>query len=380
VDWSDIRSRFPAATDRVYVDAAAIGAIPQVATDAAVAAHRLIGEQGILAIEPLLARQAAARASVARLLGAEVEDVAFTGCTSESMNWLAMMAGQSREGSDARDTRDEVLLLADEFPSSTLPWLHHGFRPVWVQPRADSTYPVETILAAVTDRTRAVVTSQVQYRTGARTDVGALSGPLAERGVMHVINATQAAGVIRQDFRGWGASAMAVTPLKWLCSGLGNGILLLSPELRASCRMPVTGWLSQVDPFAMDNTALDPRGDASALEVGGVSIARHWALGAAVDLFLSIGIDAIEARVLSLSGRLADGLRAAGAPVLTPADDRHRSGTVSARRPDAEAWHARAMAAGIVHSPRGPGTLRFSPHLYNTEADIDRVLDAWATL
>jgi len=374
VDWSDIRSRFPAATSRVYVDAAAIGVIPQVATDAAVAAHRLLGEQGILAIEPLLAKQAAARASVAALLGAEVEDVAFTGCTSESMNWLAMMAAQSRAGGD---TRDEVLLLADEFPSSTLPWLHHGFRPIWVQPEADNTYPVGKILDAVTPRTRAVVTSQVQYRTGARVNVGALSGPLAERDVLHIINATQAAGVIAQDFRGWGAAAMAVTPLKWLCSGLGNGILLLSPALRASCRMPVTGWLSQVDPFAMDNTTLDPRGDASALEVGGVSIARHWALGASVDLFRSVGIDAIEARVLALSGRLADGLRAAGAPVLTPIDDRDRAGTVSARRPDAEAWHARAMAAGIVHSPRGADTLRFSPHLYNTEDDIDRVLDAW---
>jgi len=84
--------------------------------------------------------------------------------------------------------------------------------------------------------------------------------------------------------------------------------------------------------------------------------------------------------VLALSGQLAEGLRAQGAPVLTPERDTHRSGIVSAQRPDAERWHAAALAAGIVHSPRGEGTLRFSPHLYNTEDDIKQVLHAWATL
>ncbi len=372
VDWATVRAHFPAADgDVVYADAAAIGAVPAAATRAAIEAHALLGRRGIRAIDDLLERQARARSRAAALLGAEPEDVALTGCTSESMNWLAMMADQDRAG------RDEVLLLADEFPSSTLPWLHRGFRPVWVQPEADHTYPVDKILDAVGPRTRAVVTSQVQYRTGARTDVGALSKPLADRGVMHIINATQAAGVIEQDFRGWGCAALTVTPLKWLCAGLGNGILLLSPELRAACRPPITGWLSQRDPFAMDNRACDPRPEASALELGGTDIARHWALDAAIGSLQEIGLPAIRRRVLALSGALIDGLVEAGAALITPRAEALRAGIVSARRPEAEAWHHRALDAGVVQSLRGVDTVRFSPHLYNTEEDIARILELW---
>ncbi len=377
MDWSALRARFPAAREQVYADAAAIGAVPEEAAEAAAEAHRLLCRLGTLAIEPLLERQTRARQRAAAWLGALPEDLAFTESTRASMNWLAMMAAQEWERPGA-PRRDEVVLLADEFPSSTLPWLHRGFRPIWVQPEPDNTYPPEKILDAVTPRTRAVVTSQVQYRTGARTDVAALCAPLEARGILHVINATQAAGVLAQDFRGWGCAAMTVTPLKWLCAGLGNGMLLLSPSLRAACRMPAIGWLSQADPFAMDNARLDPRPEASALELGGIELSRHWALDASLGLFQQVGRPAIEARVLRLSGLLADGLRALGAPVITPAPDAQRSGTVSACRPDAAAWHERAMAAGIVHSPRGADTLRFSLHFYNDEDDVARILEQWA--
>jgi len=345
--------------------------MPAAAIDAASAAVRDVGVRGVAAIEGLLATQASARARAATLLGGAPRDVAFTESTSASMHWLACMADQDRAG------RDEVVLLADEFPSSTLAWLRAGFRPRWVTPEPGGIYPVEKILDDAGPRTRAVVTSQVQYRTGAVTDVGALGAPLAARGVWHVVNATQAAGVLPQDASTWGCAAICVTGLKWLCAGLGNGILYLAPRIRDEARPPALGWLSMRDPFAMDNSRLDPRDDASVLELGAVGLARHAALDASLSLMMGLGLARVGARARSLAGRRRDGRAARGADVVTPADPARRAGIVTARRAGAAAWHERALARGLVHSLRGADGLRFSLHHYNREDDVDALLSAW---
>ena len=95
------------------------------------------------------------------------------------MNLLALMASQEWEKSRAR--RAQVVLPKDEFPSSKLGWLRQGFEPVWVEPEPDETYPADKILATVGPRTRAVVTSQVQYKTGARCDVETIAGELRKK-------------------------------------------------------------------------------------------------------------------------------------------------------------------------------------------------------
>jgi selenocysteine lyase/cysteine desulfurase len=375
VSWAAARKCYPAVERFTYADNAAVGAIPRQVPEAAHKVLTDMSEEGMSAYLRYKAGLADVRASVARYLGAEPTDVGFTDSTSTSMNLLAMMAAQ--EWATTRARRDEVVLPRDEFPSSTLGWLRQGFRPVWVEPEPDQTYPADKILAAIGPRARAVVTSQVQYKTGARCDVETVAAALADGDVWHVVNATQAAGVVPQALRAHGYAAATVSSVKWLCVGVGSGTLYLSPRLRAECRMPMAGWMSQEDPFAMRNDVVTTVADASAVETGAIELSRLYALEAAVGIAQAMGPEAVHRRVLGLNGRLASALRELGAYVLTPVEDDRRAGIVSVYRAHAMAWRDWARERGILVSVRGERAIRFSLHFFNDESDVERLLEAW---
>ena len=373
VDWSALRDHFPSTRDYIYADSAAVGALPQDAVDAASTAFARLSQQGMAAYLDLKAQGESVRQQTADFFGVEPAGIGYTDCTSTSMNLLAMMARQEWETSSVR--RDEVVMPKGEFPSSTLGWLHQGFTPKWVRAEADFSYPVEKILDRVGPKTRAVVTSQVQYQTGLRMDVETLSKELAARGIWHVMNATQAAGVIPQAAAPF--TAVTATAVKWLCSGLGNGIVHLSDELRQECRMPVAGWIAQRDAFAMISDEVQLKTEASGLETGATDVVRLHVLGANLSLMQQAGPANIHARVLALNGLLMDGLAELGAKLLTPREDARRAGIVSVRHARAREWSAWAKERKLLHSVRGEDVVRFSLHYFNNEDDARRILELW---
>ena len=102
----------------------------------------------------------------------------------------------------------------------------------------------------------------------------------------------------------------------------------------------------------------------------------------AIEHLLEIGIDKIYNYNLKLAGQLVEGLASLGAEFVTPAVSDLRSSIVTARFPGRDQARVAQLlnAAGVVVSPR-VGAVRFSPHVYNTEEDITRALEAlWEIL
>ena len=373
--WSKARTNYPALERFLYADNAAVGAIP---AQAPVAASRVLADmagEGMQAYVRYKNGLREVRATIAAYLGAEPSDIGFCDSTSTSMNLLAMMARQEWENGGAR--RDQVVLPRDEFPSSTLGWMRQGFEPVWVEPEPDQSYPADKILAAVGPRTRAVVTSQVQYKTGVRCDVEVIAAELRAGDVWHVVNATQAAGVIPQAMRAHGYAAATISSVKWLCAGVGTGVLYLSERLRQSCRVPLAGWMSQAEPFAMLNDTITTVPDASAVEAGCIEVSRLYALEACVGIAAAMGAEAVHRRVLDLNGRLAAGLQAMGARIVTPLEDERRAGIVTVRKEGAAAWRDWARERNVLVSVRGDVGLRLSLHFFNDDDDVLALLEAW---
>jgi selenocysteine lyase/cysteine desulfurase len=373
--WSTARRNYPAVERYLYADNAAVGAIPAQAPAAASKVLTDMASEGMHAYVRYKDGLREVRATIASYLGAEPADIGFCDSTSTSMNLLALMARQEWEKSRAR--RDQVVLPRDEFPSSTLGWIRQGFEPVWVGPEPDQTYPADKILAAVGPRTRAVVTSQVQYKTGVRCDVETIAAELRDSEVWHVVNATQAAGVIPQALRANGYAAATISSVKWLCAGVGTGVLYLSERLRQSCRLPMAGWMSQADPFAMLNDIVTTVDDASAVETGCVEVSRLYALEACVKIAAAMGPEPVHRRVLELNGRLAAGLEAMGARIITPLADERRAGILTVHKEGAPAWRDWARARGVLVSVRGAAGLRFSLHFFNDDNDIQGLLESW---
>jgi selenocysteine lyase/cysteine desulfurase len=139
----------------------------------------------------------------------------------------------------------------------------------------------------------------------------------------------------------------------------------------------VVGWRSVTENWDFDRYHLDLQPDAGRFEEGTPNTAGIFGLGAAIDLLLEIGVEAIAERVLELTGELAERLEARGAEILSPRNDAERAGIVAFRWNDEppKATAARLRRAGVFVSVRREA-VRASPHFYNNPGEIERLLRA----
>ena len=225
---------------------------------------------------------------------------------------------------------------------------------------------------------RVVAVSWVQAHHGWRTDLAGLAGLAHDHGALLCVDAIQGLGVLPADLGAWGVDAAAAGAQKWLLGPHGIGLLAVAPALWERLRVAAPSLGSVVDGSGDGMPAFVPsarRYEGGALDHSGIA-----GLGAGLSLLAGAGVDAVWAWVDHLTDRLAAGLAAAGATVLSSRGE-GRSALVAATFPDREAVDvvAALAAAGVVVAARGDG-VRFSPHGWNTEAEVDAAVAAVAAL
>jgi selenocysteine lyase/cysteine desulfurase len=238
---------------------------------------------------------------------------------------------------------------------------------------------VDAIMAAVDARTRAVSCSAVAWDTGFRVDLEELGRRCAAAGCLLVIDAIQAVGAIELDPRALRVSALALHGYKWLMAGFGCGALYVAPEALDRIRPRFVGeqsFLEGSDPTDADATW---QPGARRYTVGGASTTCLAALAASLDLIEQIGLPAIAEHNRQIGQLLVDGLRrhAQHLRLVSPANPAQRAAIVVFTLGDTardEALVARLAERGIMVALR-PRGVRVSPHLYNTGAEVERLLE-----
>jgi cysteine desulfurase/selenocysteine lyase len=363
-DWSLVRAQFPATERYTYLNTAGAPPLSRRAAQGAQQYYAEMLADGDVPWPDWLARVEAIRGRVARLLGAEPDEIAFTYSSSHAFNLIAGLLGAPAH----------VVAMADEFPSATLPWMQYGDRVAFVASGEAGEIRAEDIESAVTPQTRAVVTSSVLYRTGFRQNLARIGAFCRRRGVRFVVDASQSMGAFPLEVRSCGVDALAFSGYKWTMAGYGIGAMYVARDTLCAARMPMAGWFSARDPEAVINDRLDLKDTAAALEVGCPHFAGIFALGAALELLEEIGQPAIEQRIHQLTDRLHAGLDAAGFDIASPRDRARRAG-ITIVRMENPALVVEALARErIIVSARGAG-VRVSVHIYNNEADVDRFVD-----
>ncbi len=305
------------------------------------------------------------RAKLARLIGARRDEIAFTYSSSHGMNLVAQLVRVS----------GVVLTMADEFPSSSLPWLQQGRRVQFVPSREHGVIPIVDIARRVTPETRIVVTSWVQYATGFRQDLTELGRLCRDHGLLLVVDASQAMGILPIDVRTSGIDALVFSGYKWTMAGYGVAGLFVAKHLLDPTHFPVAGWFGAREPMRLLNDRVEAKDSAAGLEVGCPHFAGIFALGAALALLDSLGTADIAARIHALTEHLLAKLTSAGLEVASPAHRTQRAG-ITVVAVDRPAEIAEQLARrGILVATRGRG-LRISVHVFNTFEDIDRCVDA----
>ncbi|MBI4171328.1 MAG: aminotransferase class V-fold PLP-dependent enzyme [Actinobacteria bacterium] len=317
-------------------------------------------------------RAEAARAAFARLLHAVPDEVAVTTSVSQGVSAIVSALPFERGG------RTKIVISEHEFP--TVGQIAHaqelrGAEVVHVTPEADGSIPAERFAEAIDERTALVCCTTVSYRTGHRHDVAAIAAIARERGALVLADSYQAVGAIDLDARALGADFVTGGTVKYLLASAGLGFLYVRRELLPRLLPTQTGWFADEDIFRMDISDYSPHATARRFDAGTPPVPNIYGGVAGMSLIEEVGPPAIEAHVSALATRLLEGLGELGATVVTPLDPARRGPLVCVRSSDVDALVGELAAVRIVTSSRDDN-LRIALHLYNSEGDVDTVLDA----
>jgi cysteine desulfurase/selenocysteine lyase len=379
---SDAHQDYPATTTLTYMDVAARGLISrQVRT--ALDAHLDGLSSGNVNKDDFFALVERTRERFAAMIHAHADEIAFTKNVSEGLNMVA--TGLPWEAGD-----NVVVCPELEHPNNVYCWLNlqqRGIEVRTVAPR-QGYLPVDDMIHRMDGRTRAVTASTVTFAPGFRTDIDRLGQACRERGVFFLVDAAQSCGVLQTDVEASYIDGLAVSTQKGLLGLYGMGFLY--------CRRD---WAERMQPAYLARFGVD-LGDAHEAAMGSdayrlMPAARRFDVGnynflgcAAADASMEqlLGYDPpeLERYVVGLTHQLAQGFMELDLPVCGGAPGPHLANIVTVGElgnshygTDDERFnqlYAYLHDHGVRLSIRR-GVLRFSLHVYNTQDDINRVLE-----
>jgi selenocysteine lyase/cysteine desulfurase len=315
---------------------------------------------------------AESRRLAAALINADVDEIALATNTSFGVN-LAARALPLEPG-------DIVLVSDREFPANVYPWLalREGGIEVELAPTTAEGWPDEAyMLQRVADpRVRVLAVSLTQFANGYTVDLGGLSRVTRMTDTLLVVDAIQGLGQIPVDVRATPVDILATGGQKWLLSPWGSGFVYVRRELIADLPPADIGWLAYegTDDFTQLTTYdTTLRKNARRYELVTLPFQDFAGMNPSLSLLLEVGIETIQAYLRAVTRPVLAWAASAGVRVASPLDG-HASAIVCLELPDAARVQRALKAGGIVATVR-EGLLRFSPHLYNTPAELERVAE-----
>jgi selenocysteine lyase/cysteine desulfurase len=318
---------------------------------------------------------ALARAEFARMIHADVEDIAVLGSVSDAASAIA-----SALRFDAG--RPDVVTSTLDFPSICHVWLAQqprGAQVRLVPAEAGRTDTAQRIAAAVNDRTALVSVSQACFYDGQIVDIAATGRAARAQGAIQFVDAYQSAGSIAIDVRAQEVDILAAGAQKYLLGIPGIAFLYVRPALARQLVPTVTGWFGRVNPFAFDPAQLDFADSATRFNTGTPPMMCASVARASMALLNEIGVPAIEAYLQQLSAVAIEEAARLDLEVASPLDPAAKGANTAIRIANAAAVEAQMLQSGYVVSARND-VIRIAPHFYNTADDVVGALRELARL
>ena len=363
--------------DAVYLDLAAEAPMPRVAVEAAQQAVEAKTYPHRVAPGPYSEVSNTLRASLARLVGGRPEEVALTTGAGAGLAALA-------HGLDWRPG-DEIVTAAGEFPVQFTTWSplaeRYALTLKIVQP-ARAFITAHDLISALTPRTRLVSVSQVRFDDGSLLDAAALAAACHARGTLVCLDVSQSCGGMPLDVVQLDVDFMVCAGYKWLLGPYGSGFFWCRHDHLRAMRPGPFNWASVegADDFSA-LTFANPRPAESARrwdasEWAGAYNLNLMAMAASVPFIERLGPATVKAHNDRLIDRMFAPLPAAGVTPASPLDAAARGpyGCIRASSPDQTRALFEALKEARVIVSLRQGNIRVSPHLYNSEDDIDRLL------
>lgn len=368
------QKEFPVVRDKIFLAHAGVCPLPHRVSEAIrrYADLATLGDQETLLPHYQIQES---RQLAARLLHAQPDEIAFVGPTSLALSYVA-------SGLNFRKN-DNILIYHDDYPSNVYPWMalaEKGVQIRFLNVRELGCIRTIDLMGQVDEQTKLVALASCHFISGWRIDLAGIGRFLRERGILFCVDAIQTLGafptsVEQIDF-------LAADAHKWMLGPCAAGILYVRKALQDQLRPPVYGWHNVRCPnyVAQEKIVYPP--DARRYEAGTENFLGLVGLHAAMELLLEIGIDNISRDLVRKRAWLIPELQAKGFTVLQAnATVENIGGMITFHKPGANlsALWQKLEAAGIIASLRADRTgqqyIRLSPHFYNTDAELHKVME-----
>lgn len=377
-DWDAVVEEFDGVTG-IWLDTAHQGPLPKRAVHAANRAAARKADPSEMTEEAFSTIPEELRQSLARLIGASPEEIVLGNSTSYGLHLIANGLKWS--------PGDEVITVRGDYPATVLPWRRleaDGVVHQQVGRTESGLIDLDELASLIGSHTRVVAVTWVDSFTGVADDVALIGRMCRDRGVVTVVNGSQAVGARPVDVRALGIHALVSCGYKWLCGPYGTGFAWLSPELRDDLTPRQAYWLA--NPAGSDLHHMRDHTIRKDLGVRGFDVFctanflnfEPWL--AALELVHALDPRDIARHDQSLVDRLLDRLDGDRYAVRGSRTKANSSTLVvfEPRNGDAEMVQRRLAQAGVSTALR-EGGIRLSPHLFNTASDIDQALTALHT-
>ncbi len=372
---TDYRADFADFEGVTFLNVASQGPLPDVSVKAARAALEWKRQPYQIPDELLFGLPDRVRGLAARLIGGSADEIAIT--TGASGGLMAVAQGIDFKPGD------DVLVARGEFPAHFSTWLPlekcAGIQVKRVIPR-ERFLAAEDFIAQIGPRTRVVSTSLVRFDNAVRLDARRLADACHAVGAYLLLDASQCAGAMPIDVKALGADFLVCAGYKWLLSPYGTGFFWICRDLIEKMRPAPSYWM-----------ALEGADNFSSLAVEELKFsrgARRWdapetasfmnlaAMEASLEYLLRVGVETVWNHNQELIGGMIERLPRDRCVLVSPEEAERRGPfiCVATRRPGEAAAIQKKLVESQVFVSLREGALRISPHLFNTERDMARLI------
>ena len=370
--WLSVRAHFLMPADLGVMNAANLCPSPAPVIDALVAATRDMDRDPSFPNRVKMGEgKEATRKLLAEFLRVTPEEIVLARNTSEASNLVS-------SGLDLK-AGDEVLLFSDNHPSNLEAWKIKAKRFGYtvrvvdqVNPHPGAEYYLDAFTREMNDRTKVLGFTHLTSTVGDLFPAKELCRRARERGVLTLVDGAQSLGLMEVDLADMQPDFYASSGHKWPCGPKEVGVLYVNKAVQSRIWPSIVSAYPGAVGLSKTFESFGQRDEPAIM-----------AFGEALRFQTRLGRAAIHARARELAQELIAGLRAIDGVKLWTHPDPARSSAIVSFQPGSldvaklsAALYEKDRIAGAPRMGADRGGLRFSPHFYNTHAEVDRALAA----
>ena len=271
--------------------------------------------------------------------------------------------------------RRVIIYNQDDFPSMGFVLMQAekaGYKLRCI-PSEQSALQLDTWAKHMKNDCAAVLITHVHSNTSTQVDVAGICALARDKDIVSIVDIAQSAGVIPIDIQAWLPDFILGSCVKWLCGGPGAGYLWANPDIIERCTPSDVGWWSHSNPFEFDIHHFEYASGALRFWGGTPSVMPYVIATNSIETILQVGVDVIRQHNLKLTKKI---LHRLGYNIsLTPDKSEQRGGTLVLNFADKQTDVINSLESAQVRFDARATGLRLSPHIYNSEHEIDAVVE-----